>query len=218
MLMAALCAAGWATKTSPESYGTFNHLCASVAHESASSMPRVWCLNGALAAAHSPNAPSTCSHPPHRLTIGAISWSGSNAPVLTFPDCAQTITGPITSSSAAASASGRSRPCSSAAIRTGCAAPNPSNRNAASTDTWTSSPTKRCTRGDPFKPWASTSHPVRRSSSWRAAASAVALAIPQPVTKPTLTDGGRPSNSTSHPAATSSTTAAAGDITLSPAF
>jgi hypothetical protein len=41
----------------PESYGTFSHLCASVAHESASATPSVRYRSFGLAAAHSPNAP-----------------------------------------------------------------------------------------------------------------------------------------------------------------
>ena len=67
--------------------------------------------------------------------------------------------------------------------------------------------------GEPFSPSASTSHPDRRSISWRAAASAVKFAMWQPVTKPTLADEGRPSRSSSHAPATSSTTAAAGERT-----
>ena len=49
-------------------------------------------------------------------------------------------------------------------------------------------------------------------TAWRAAASAVKLAIVAPVTNPTLVPAGRPSSSTSQPPATSSATAAAGEI------
>ena len=44
-------ASGREQKTSPESYGTCSHLCASVAHESARSTPRVrWRIDGVAAA------------------------------------------------------------------------------------------------------------------------------------------------------------------------
>ena len=42
-LMAARCAAGCATITKPESYGTLSHLCPSTVHESAAATPRRWC-------------------------------------------------------------------------------------------------------------------------------------------------------------------------------
>ncbi len=52
---------GSRTNARPLSYGTLSHLCASVAHESASSMPRVSRRRLGTAAAHRPNAPSTCT-------------------------------------------------------------------------------------------------------------------------------------------------------------
>ena len=66
------------------------------------------------------------------------------------------------------------------------ARPTPSIRSAPTTDTCTSSPTMTRRRGAPCRPSASTSQPARRSSSCRAAASAVKFAMWQPVTKPTL--------------------------------
>ena len=46
------------------------------------------------AAAHSPKAPSTCTHAPAACATRQTSPTGSNAPVLTLPACAQTIVGP----------------------------------------------------------------------------------------------------------------------------
>src|SRR5262249_24464496 len=62
--IAARCDSGWAQRTSPESYGTFSHLCASVVHESASSIPLTRCRSRGETAAQIPKPPSTCTHPP----------------------------------------------------------------------------------------------------------------------------------------------------------
>ena len=51
----------------PLSYGTLSHLCASVAQESACSAPAVRWRSAGEAAAHRPNAPSTCSQAPASL-------------------------------------------------------------------------------------------------------------------------------------------------------
>jgi hypothetical protein len=72
-----------------------NHLCASVAQESASATPRTKCAYVGLAAAQSPNAPSTCTHAADAWARAQISVVGSNAPVFTFPACMQTIAGPL---------------------------------------------------------------------------------------------------------------------------
>ena len=75
-----------------------------------------------LAAAHRPNAPSTCSHAPdcsHRSSIGS---SGSNAPQLTLPGL-RADDRRARVSSARASASGSIAPWSSAATRCGGVAP-----------------------------------------------------------------------------------------------
>ena len=101
--------------------------------------------------------------------------SGSNAPVLTLPACAQMMVGPAEAgppcvSSAASSASGRMRPCPSAATRISCFDPTPSMRSAPITDTCTSSPTMTRSRGASCKPSASTSQFRRRNNSCRAAA------------------------------------------------
>ena len=63
-LIDARCAAGCATIAMPLSYGTFSHLCPSIVQESARSTPSSQCRRDGLTAAHSPNAPSTCSHAP----------------------------------------------------------------------------------------------------------------------------------------------------------
>src|SRR6266704_1973360 len=57
--MASRSCRGSRTKTMPLSYGTLSHLCASVAHESASAKPSMRCARAGAAAAQSPNAPST---------------------------------------------------------------------------------------------------------------------------------------------------------------
>ena len=85
MLIAARTGARSATIDNAPSYGTFSHLWASTAHESASSTPFVRWRSAGLAAAHRPNAPSTCSHAPAARVFAAISASGSNAPLATSP-------------------------------------------------------------------------------------------------------------------------------------
>src|ERR671917_2513878 len=104
--MAALWSAGWAQKTRPESYGTLSHLWASVAHESARSIPSASGRDFGLAAAHIPNAPSTWTQAPASWAESQIFASGSIAPVLTLPACAHTMVGPDVAASASSSASG----------------------------------------------------------------------------------------------------------------
>src|SRR5689334_11126830 len=87
-------AAASRTNAMPESYGTLSHLCPSVAHESARPSPRVRCARSGDAAAHKPNAPSTCTHAPARLAQSQIGSNGSYAPEFTLPACAQTIAEP----------------------------------------------------------------------------------------------------------------------------
>ncbi len=132
-LIAPRCAARSATTASPQSYGTFSHLCASVAHESARSIPATLPRWRGLAAAHRPNAPSTCSHAPARSAMSATSSSGSIAPVLTLPACAHTISGPCAPTSTSDSASARIAPASSTATGSMQAVPSPSSRSARST-------------------------------------------------------------------------------------
>ena len=62
--MAPRCASASRQITMPQSYGTLSHLCASVAHESARSTPATSSRRSRVAAAHSPNAPSTCTQAP----------------------------------------------------------------------------------------------------------------------------------------------------------
>ena len=63
-----------------------------------------------------------------------------------------------------------------------------------------------------------TSQPARRSTSSRAAARQVKLAIVPPVTKPTALPAGSPSRSSSQALATCSVAVAAGVSRASPAF
>ena len=80
---------------SPLSYGTFSHLCASVAHESACSTPSARYLSSGQARAHKPNAPSTCTHAPVSCARRQISATGSKAPVFTLPAWMHTIALPL---------------------------------------------------------------------------------------------------------------------------
>ncbi len=105
------------------------------------------------------------------------------------------------------------RPCPSTGTRTSSLVPKPSIRRLPTVETCTSSPTTTVIRGARCRPSRSTSQPARRSTSWRAAARQVKLAMWQPVTKPTVAVAGRPSSSSTQPATMSSSTATAGDIT-----
>src|SRR5687767_15457088 len=70
-----------------------------------------------LARAHSPNAPSTCSHAPCSCAASAISRNGSNDPVFTLPACAQMMIGPCRLSSRRRRRSARILPCPSVSTR-----------------------------------------------------------------------------------------------------
>ena len=84
--------------TRPESYGTFSHLCASVAHESARSTPP---RDAAAPRSPCPQAERAVDVQPRamRARRSAIASNGSNAPVFTLPACAQTMAGPVASTS-----------------------------------------------------------------------------------------------------------------------
>ena len=169
------------------------------------------------AAAQSPNAPSTCSHAPdcsHRYSIGS---SGSNAPVFTLPACAHTIAGPASLSSRA-SASGSIAPCSSVATSRAASRPSPIIRSALKTVACASCPAITVTGGAPISPWPAASHPARLSTTSRATARQVTLAICAPVTSPTLAVAGSPSSESTQSSTTSSTTDAAGEPTHMCAF
>ena len=58
-------------------------------------MPSVRCRYDGLAAAHSPNAPSTCTHASYVRATGIAAAKSSNAPVCTSPAWRQTIVGPV---------------------------------------------------------------------------------------------------------------------------
>ena len=142
------------------------------------STPSVRCARAGAAAAHRPNAPSTWTQAPARRAMGQISRAGSNAPLFTLPACRQRIAGVAR----AGSASARMRPSPSTGTRTTRSRPSPSSVSALSRLTWTWSPTTTMIGGAPNNPCASTSHPARASTAWRAAASAVKFAIVAPVT------------------------------------
>jgi hypothetical protein len=78
--------------TIPESYGTFSHLCAPVAQESAHSIPSTRGRRRGVAAAQSPNAPSTWSHELRPARRSAVAGTDSNAPLFTLPAWTETMT------------------------------------------------------------------------------------------------------------------------------
>src|SRR5215813_1620204 len=102
------------TRTTPQSYPAFGHLCASVAQESASSKPRVNSSNFGETRAHNPNAPSTCTHAPTSFTRLQISSAGSKAPVFTFPAWIHTM---VREEILLGNLSVRIRPCASVGTR-----------------------------------------------------------------------------------------------------
>ena len=170
------------------------------------------------AAAHSPNAPSTCSQAFGRVaSASAIGPSGSNAPLFTLPACGATIGGP-----SMAGAPPRLRCPSGPGRRSRCASPAPARahvlergqhggmRLLADEDldrrgvvqalrASTSQPTRPAARGGrrPYRPCS----PARRRSAGRSSASA-----------------GRPSSSSIHSPATCSAAAAAGESACVAAF
>ncbi len=74
------------------------------------------------------------------------------------------------------------------------------------------------TGGAPIRPWPAASHPARLSTTSRATARQVTLAICAPVTSPTLAPDGSPSSESTQSSTTSSTTDAAGEPTHMWAF
>ena len=200
----------------PESYGTFSHLWASVAHESARSDAA---RRDDAAAAHAAAQARTRRRrgaSPRAARVGDPS-SGSNAPVFTSPACAQT-TSARAARRAPASASTRIRPCRPAST-TPCA-PRRS-RAAAARGRRERGASRRRRRGSAVRrasPFARRPSSALASTACRAAASAVKFAI---VASGREADGARrrgsPSRSTSQPRH-SSTTGAAGAATYSQAF
>ena len=95
--------------------------------------------------------------------------------MFTSPACAQTIVG----SSVSRSSSVSMRPFESAPTMS-VGAPSPSMRSARSIVPWRFSPTTTRIRGAPVSPSRSTSQPVCFSTWWRAAASAVNVAVCAP--------------------------------------
>ena len=129
----AACACGSAQNAKPVSYGRFSHLCPSTAQESAAPRPATRCSSVGLAAAHRPNAPSTCTHAPCRCAASHATARSSNAPVFTFPACTHTIVGAREPASIAATrAPGSTAPLGPLATDTTEPAPIPSSRSARS--------------------------------------------------------------------------------------
>ncbi len=171
------------------------------------------------AAAHSPNAPSTCTQAGRaRPGAGApaqIAARSSQAPVVTLPAWVQTIVGASASPAARtpARAPASIAPSARAATTSTCRSPKPSSRKERSIVAWRSAPTTMRTGGAPIRPSRSTSHPTSASTWWRAAARPTVLAPWAPVTNPTVTPAGRPSNSASPRPATSLAAVPEGAVT-----
>ena len=144
----------------------------------------------------------------------AISASGSNAPVLTLPACAHTIVAAVSGGSASA----RMRPCPSTGTRTSRLRPKPTRPSALISVGCASSPITTVIGGAPNSPSASTSQPCAASTAWRAAASALKLAIVAPVTNAPAQSSGRPKSPRIQPSATASSAAAAGVTESKAAF
>ena len=133
---------GSRTSVAPASYGTYSHLCGSVAIESARSMPENRGFSSGTIAASAPYAPSAWNHSDSRAQKSAIASSGSTAPVLTVPALPTTIAGrnPAARSAATAfsSSSMRIRKRPSVGIFRSWFVPMPSRSTALSTHecTW----------------------------------------------------------------------------------
>ena len=173
-------------------------------------MPAVRCRSRGDAAAHRPNAPSTCTQAPASCAASIAGPKSSNAPEWMFPACRRTIAGPLPAASVSRRASTRMRPCSS--LGTAIGVPSPRYRPARSTVPCRSSPTMNRIAGPPAMPAVSTSQPARRSTASRAAAMHVNCAMVAPVANPTWLPSGSPSRSTSHSSASSSTATAPGEM------
>ncbi len=204
--IAARKASGSRTNARPLSNGTLSHLCASVAQESAPSMPAVRWRSAGAAAAHRPKAASTWTQAPVPRACSTTAAIGSTAPVFTLPACTHRIVGPAIGGSASA----RIRPCASAGTRSTRLRPRPSRPSDLIMLGWASPPTTTVIGGAPNRPSASTFQPVRASTAWRAAARAVKLATVAPVTKAPPVPAGRPVMSTSQRSATCSRCAVPG--------
>src|SRR5262252_2212821 len=198
----------------PQSYVVFSHLCASVAQESAPSIPATWAAVLGEAAAHSPNAPSTCTQAPCSRAQAISGGNGSLAPLLTLPAWRHTSAGPVSDGRLR----GSTRPWSSVGRIRARSRPSPTSPSALRTVVCACAPATTVTGGAPTRPWPAASQPCLVSTASLAAARQVALAMVAPVTKPPPVPGGSPSSSVTQRSATPLSTEAAGDITDSAAF
>ena len=81
-------------------------------------MPSVRCRYDGLAAAHRPNAPSTCTHASYVRATGIAAAKSSNAPECTSPAWRQTIAGPSPPASTRPRSATSIRPWSSVSTST----------------------------------------------------------------------------------------------------
>ena len=147
----------------------------------------------------------------------AISASGSKAPVLTLPACAQTIVGPSPSRARGAQRSGAHPSLLVCRDDLGRAEPEQPQR-AVDRRVASRAGHHARSRGAPIRPPALDVPAGRVAARGRAAARPVKCAICAPVAKPMDASGGRPSRSTSQLAATSSTTDGRRAAGVEPAF
>ena len=155
----------------------------SVAHESARSAPSTRCAKRGLAAAHRPNAPSTCSQAPAASAASAIASKASH-------DAGVHLAGLRADDRRArhrrraprASASATHPALVVGGIRSIEPVPRPMKRSARGNVECAFSPAKTRIGGAPVRPFSSTSQPTSASTWLRAAAIAVACAIWVPVT------------------------------------
>ena len=181
---------GRATIAIPQSYGTLSVLCASVRPRvGRSRSPATRCRSRGEAAAHSPNAPSTCTQAPCVVRqldrLGErVERPGVQVAGLQADD--QSARRP--SASAAARASGRIRPCSSAGDRGRRAEPEVAQRQVDGVVPLRADEHAHPRRAGQAVAGRGPSRP-RVSTCCRPAARPVKLAIVPPVTKPTSAVG-----------------------------
>ena len=124
--IAARCASGCAQNAIPESYGTFSHLCASVAHESARSTPATRWRKRGLARGPEPERAVDVQPGAGALRrVGDLVERVERAGVDVARPARRRSSARRRRSARRASASARIRPCSSAATRSICAVPMP---------------------------------------------------------------------------------------------
>ena len=200
--------------------GNVEPLVASVAHESARLDASQHVPTAGAAAAHNPNAPSMWSQAPCRARRGQISRADRTRRCSRSPPARRRSSGPVAGERRAE----RVGPHTPLVVGSRTRTIVPAAERQSVVQAWRRSTSALrhppdVNRGAPWRPIASTSHPARRSTSWRAAASAVTLAMCRAGHEPDARcrAAARAARAASG-RCTSSIAAIAGDITWSAAF